>query len=103
MSAATGWEFTWEDAVDVGHRALNAMRLLNVKHGHTREYDTASPRLLEPPKEGPAKGRSLGPSLEKMKDDYYGYLGWGKDGRPLPETLKKLGLESVGKDLGIIK
>ena len=102
VSAATGWDFTWEEAVDVGERVMNMMRAFNIRHGHTREHDSASPRLLEPPTEGAAKGRSIGPVFDQMVDAYYGYMGWDKSGRPLPETLKRLGLESVGKDLGIL-
>jgi aldehyde:ferredoxin oxidoreductase len=38
-----------------------------------------------------------------MVDIYYELMGWDKAGRPLPETLKNLGLEGVGKEIGIIK
>jgi aldehyde:ferredoxin oxidoreductase len=103
VCAATGWDITWGECVDVGGRVMNMMRAFNIRHGHTREHDSASPRLLEPPPEGAARGISIEPVFDKMVDAYYGYMGWDKAGRPLPETLKKLGLESVGKDLGIIK
>jgi len=99
VSAATGWDFTWREAADAGERVLNLMRAFNIRHGHTRDHDTVSPRLLEPLQEGTAKGVSIGPKYDKMVDDYYEAMGWDKAGRPLPETLKRLGLESVIKDL----
>jgi len=99
VSAVTGWDFTWREAVDVGDRVLNMMRAFNIRHGHTREHNSASPRLLEPPSEGPAKGVSVAPEWDKMVDIYYELMGWDKAGRPLPETLKRLGLDSVARDL----
>ena len=36
---------------------------------------------------------------EKMLETYYKLMGWDTTGRPLPETLKKLGLDHIIKDL----
>jgi len=99
VSAVTGWDFTWQEAADVGQRALSLMRAFNVRHGHTREHNSVSPRLLEAPCEGLAKGLSIGPVLDQMLDAYYELNGWDKEGRPLPETLQKLGLERVSEEL----
>jgi aldehyde:ferredoxin oxidoreductase len=103
VSAVTGWDFTWREAVDVGDRTANMTRLYNIRCGQTREHDWMSPREYEAPTGGPAKGISAVAVWDKMLDIYYEAMGWDKEGRPLPETLKNLGLESVGKDLGIIK
>jgi aldehyde:ferredoxin oxidoreductase len=99
VSAATGWDFTLREAADVGERVLNLMRAFNIRHGHSREHNTVSPRLVEAPHEGLAKGISIGPKFDKMIDTYYEAMGWDKAGRPLPETLKRLGLDSIAKDL----
>lgn len=99
MLAVTGWDFTWREAADVGERIMNLMRAFNIRHGHTREHDSISPRIAEAPHEGPAKGISIGPKFDKMVDDYYEAMDWDKAGRPLPDTLKRLGLEYVIKDL----
>jgi len=103
LSAVTGWDYTWLDCLHVGDRAANMMRLFNIRCGQTREHDWMSPREYEAPTEGPAKGISAAPVWDKMLDTYYESMGWDKAGRPLPETLKKLGLEDVGKEMGIIK
>ena len=99
LSAVTGWDFTWREAVDVGERVMNLMRAYNIRHGQTREHDSIPPRLAEAPTGGPAQGISVAPAWDQMLDHYYELMGWDKAGRPLPETLKRLGLESVIKDL----
>ena len=39
-------------------------------------------------------------SLDNMLAIYYEQMGWNKEtGKPLPDTLKKLGLEFAVKDL----
>ena len=99
LDAVTGWDFTWRECAEVGERVMNVMRAFNNRHGMTREHNTVSPRLLEAPREGPAKGITIAPKFDQMIDWYYETLGWDKEGRPLPETLKRLGLESVSKEL----
>ncbi len=99
ISAATGWDFTWKEAADIGYRLLNLMRAFNIRHGETREHNTASPRILEPPGGGPTQGISVAPKWEQMLDVYYDKMGWDRQGRPLPETLKKSGLDDVAREL----
>jgi aldehyde:ferredoxin oxidoreductase len=101
VSAATGWDFTWREAAEVGYRVMNMMRAFNLRHGLTREHNYVSPRILETPTEGSAAGVSIAPVFDQMLDTYYEAMGWDKEGRPLPETLNRLGLDSVAKDLGI--
>jgi len=96
--AVVGWEdFTPEEALVVGHRALTLERIFNLKHGLTAEDDyKLSPRLTEPaPADaGPAVGLSIAPYIEGWVRDYYQALGWDrKTGKPLRSTLKKLELE----------
>jgi aldehyde:ferredoxin oxidoreductase len=68
VSAATGWDFTWREAADVGERVLNLMRSFNIRHGETRECNSVSPRMLERPLDGPAKGISVGEKWDEMVD-----------------------------------
>jgi len=99
VGAVTGWDFSWREAADVGERVLNLMRAFNIRHGETREHNSVSPRILEPPLDGPAKGISVGANWDQMVDTYYETRGWDKEGRPLPETLRRVGLEDVAKEL----
>ncbi len=101
-SALTGFDYGWLDCLHVGDRTTNLMRCFNIRCGQTREHDWMSPKDYEPPDDGPAKGISAAPVWDQMLDTYYEAMGWDKNGRPLPETLKNLGLESVTKDLARI-
>jgi aldehyde:ferredoxin oxidoreductase len=68
-----------------------------MQYGLTAADDiNVSPRLTEPaPADaGPAAGKSVGPYLEGWVRDYYEELGWHRQtGRPLRNTMKKLGME----------
>lgn len=100
LSAVTGWDFSWEEGMQVGLRAVNLLRAFNIRHGiNSREIDRPSPRYGSAPDAGPWKGRNLLNVWDKMLDAYYSGMGWDKSGVPLPETLEKLGLEDVSKDL----
>lgn len=100
VSAATGWNFTSEEANDAGLRFANLLRAFNIKCGITPSQEYPSARYCSTPTEGPAKGKSIMPHWEQMMDNYYELMGWDrKTGKPLAETLKKLGLDHVAKDL----
>ncbi|MFC2001031.1 aldehyde ferredoxin oxidoreductase family protein [Chloroflexota bacterium] len=101
VRAATGWEdFTEGEAETVGLRILNLTRVYNFRCGHTRELEAPSPRYGSAPVDGPAEGWSIIPVLDGMLDSYYEQMGWDKaTGKPLPDTLKKLGLEHIIKDI----
>jgi len=100
INAATGWNFTFQDAMGVGRRAVNLMRAFNIRHGLTAENDAPSPRYSSTPVDGMAKGKSIAEVFPEMRAKYHEMMGWDKTtGKPLPETLKGLGLDKVAKDL----
>ncbi|MFC1925515.1 aldehyde ferredoxin oxidoreductase family protein [Chloroflexota bacterium] len=99
LSALTGWDFSWQEAAEVGERSMSLQRAFNIKHGHTREDNSISPRLKEALPDGPSQGVSIAANFDKMIDRYNEAVGWDREGRPLPENLKRLGLEFVIKDL----
>ena len=51
------------------------------------------------PLDGVAAGRAIMPHWDKMLQNYYKLMGWDEKGKPLPETLRSLGLEDVIQDL----
>ncbi|MFC1976751.1 aldehyde ferredoxin oxidoreductase family protein [Chloroflexota bacterium] len=100
FNAATGWDFTAGEAQDVGFRVANLMRAFNLRHGVSVDVEKPSPRWSSAPVDGPAQDISINEHWDSMLDNYYKLMGWDrKTGRPLPETLKAIGLESVIGDL----
>ena len=100
-TALTGYPLTREGTLIVGERVLNLVRAFNIKHGYTPKYDLdISPKFLNPPIDGPVKGITMKPHLESMIKEYNKLSGWDNTtGKPLPETLKKLELDFLIKDL----
>ncbi|MFQ5895678.1 MAG: aldehyde ferredoxin oxidoreductase C-terminal domain-containing protein, partial [Nitrospinota bacterium] len=97
VAAATGWkDFALEEALRVGERVMNLERLFSVKRGRTLLHDLdVGEKLLEAPRDGLAAGKALGPHLRGMVQEYYRLNGWDPEtGNPLPETLRRLGLEA---------
>ncbi|MBI4296945.1 MAG: hypothetical protein HY676_00250 [Chloroflexi bacterium] len=100
LNAATGWDFTLQDAMDMGRRTVNMMRVYNLRCGITKEMDAPSPRYSSIPSDGPSQGRNVAPHWEGMLRLYYRLMGWDEaTGKPLPETLKALGLDNIVADV----
>jgi len=94
VSAATGWDFTAIEGLNVGKRIVNLLRCFNMRHGHIATMDAPSPRYGSAPVDGPSKGIGIIPQWDEMRSKYYEGMGWEKEtGKPLPETLKRYGLE----------
>jgi aldehyde:ferredoxin oxidoreductase len=94
VSAATGWDFSIEEAMEVGRRVVNLLRAFNIRHGHTVEMDAPSRRYGSTPADGPSKGKSIMVYWDELRSKYYEQMGWDKDtGKPLPDTLTHLALE----------
>ncbi len=100
VRAITGWDFTPEEAKSVGLRAVNLMKAYNIRCGITKENDRPSERYGSTPIDGPSKGIAIMPHWNKMLENYYKHMGWDTEtGKPLPETLEKLGLGEVVQDI----
>ncbi|MFC1941160.1 aldehyde ferredoxin oxidoreductase family protein [Chloroflexota bacterium] len=100
VSAATGWDFPIEEAMEVGRRVVNLLRAFNIRQGHTAEMDAPSPRYGSAPVDGPSQGKSIMVHWNELRSKYYEQMGWDKEtGKPLPDTLRHLGLEHTVPDL----
>jgi aldehyde:ferredoxin oxidoreductase len=100
VNAATGWNLTVDEALDTGRRVINLLRMFNFRHGLDPNLEAPSPRYSSTPVDGPAQGISIAEHFDWMKQNYWKLMGWDtKTGRPLPETLKELGLEELIADL----
>jgi len=100
LNAATGWDFTEEEARNVGLRALNLMRAFNLRHGFDSTKEYPSSRYGSIPIDGPHQGRDFKPVWDTMLDIYYRNLGWDRHtGKPLLKTLDKLGLSYLNNEI----
>lgn len=99
VAAVTGWDFTPEEAMEVGRRAVNTMRAFNIRNGITGDLDAPSKRYGSTPIDGPAEGKAFMEGFGKMLQDYYELMGWDENGTPLPETLEKVGLPEAVAEL----
>ncbi|MCX5818937.1 MAG: aldehyde ferredoxin oxidoreductase family protein [Deltaproteobacteria bacterium] len=100
FNAVTGWNWTLDDAFTAGRRIVNLLRVFNFKHGMKAEDERPSTRYGSIPVGGLAQGKNIMEKWDIMVKNYYELMGWDSEtGKPLPETLKSLGLENVIKDL----
>ncbi len=92
LNDLTGSDYDMEQALKIGRRVVNLMRMFNIREGMTREHDSFSPRLGMPPVDGPAMGKSIAPTFERVLQSYYKTSGWDREGRPTRGLLKELDL-----------
>ena len=91
FSAAVGIEMTPQDLMEAGERINNLERLFNIREGFTRADDTLPRRFLKDSILD-NQGNPQTVDIERLLDMYYLARGWDPEGRPLPETLERLGL-----------
>ncbi len=101
VEAATGWEgFTGEEALAVGRRISNLLRVYNLNCGMTPALERPSKRYGSVPVDGPVAGKDIKEHWDDMRRMYYDLMGWDfETGKPLPETLRKLGLSDLVSDV----
>ena len=95
INAATGWDMTIDEVMQVGKRAVNCYRLFSLKHGIRPEMEMPSPRYCSTPVDGPAEGIVIGGEVFlEMRRVFWQNMGWDTElGRPLKETLEKFSLD----------
>ena len=100
LNAATGWDYTPDEAMRFGRRTAALLRAFNLRCGLGPELEQPSKRYGSVPTNGPAKGQDPMANWDKMVDTWYEQVGYDRaTGRPKPELLQSLGLEQVSKDL----
>ena len=91
INAATGWQLTPNEYMEIGARVQTLRQAFNVKHGIEPKDFKISERALGRPvqKAGANKGRSV--EIEVMMRDYWTQFGWDpKTGKPSQETINEL-------------
>lgn len=101
FSAVTGIERTADDLLQAGERICNLERLFNLREGFTRAQDALPRRFLKEAVKD-SKGELHTIDIERLLDDYYLARGWDTDGKPLPETLKRLGIADQSPGASVI-
>ncbi len=100
FNAVTGRDLSLSDALTIGRRIINKLRIFNFRHGLDPALEVPSPRYGSTPVDGPAKGKSVEPYFHWMKSFYFELMGWDPaTGMPLPQTLDALALEKLIPDL----
>jgi aldehyde:ferredoxin oxidoreductase len=100
FNAATGWNKTPEEYMEIGARIQTLRQAFNVKQGIKPKEVKTGPRALglPPQKEGANKGRTV--DLETMMSDYWREFGWDpQTGEPKNSSLDRLDIEDSKKDL----
>jgi len=84
VNAATGLDYTFEDLMQVGERAIQLQRRLYLEFGGA---DEDLPSFMEAAiPDGPTKGRKIDRrDFAAAREHYYKLWGWDADGRP-PEA-----------------
>ena len=96
LNAITGWDTTKEEAMVMGKRTAAIFRAFNARCGHTPDMERPSTRYGSTPIDGPAVGQSVMANWDLMHRRYYDIVEWDPEtGKPLPRTLKELGLEEL--------
>ncbi len=83
LNAATGWQRTPEEYLQIGANIQTLKQSFNIKHGVDPWQNRISDRALglPPLDDGPNAGRSV--EVEKMMQDYWQEFGWDRtSGRP---------------------
>jgi aldehyde:ferredoxin oxidoreductase len=88
-------EYLWY----VGEKVYNLERCFNVREGFDRKDDTLPKRFLSEPLQGGIRDGEMIRKPDAILDEYYAARGWDRNGIPTEETLARLGLEEVAKDI----
>jgi aldehyde:ferredoxin oxidoreductase len=101
LNAATGWNMTMKEYMQVGERAIDLTRAFNAREGLTRSDDQLPKRLMEPLPDGQFAGKPFTQEmLDSMLDNYYELRGWDKKtGIPTRAKLERIGLKFVADEL----
>jgi len=95
VNAATDWELSLEEMLEIGERATNLARVFNAREGFSRKDDTLPERLFSPLENGALKGEFIPrDEFESALTELYSLKGWNPEtGNPTLERLAALSLD----------
>lgn len=100
LNATTGWDFTLDESLDAGHRAIILRSIFDTQRGWKAQDDwtKVGPRFLEAVPDGKYEGFTIARFLPDLIQEYYRLSGRHEtSGRPFLATLKRLGLEEFAR------
>jgi aldehyde:ferredoxin oxidoreductase len=81
LNAATGWDLTMEEALEIGKRGIDDARIFNYRFGVDEKEDNLPERLYQPLENGSLKGQSIDKeAFLDMKQEYYKIMDWDEKG-----------------------
>jgi aldehyde:ferredoxin oxidoreductase len=95
VRAATGWDMTMDELVEVGARRIHLLRAFNAREGIGRDADVLPKKLFQPlGGTGPTAGVAVtAEEMERARESYYRLAGCDPaTGYPTREKLGTLGL-----------
>lgn len=93
LNAATGWDMSMHELVEVAERTLNLARVFNVREGFTSKDDWLPDRFFHPQTSGFLSDTAVDPNeLRSAIQTYYGMMGWNSEGVPIEATLHYLNI-----------
>lgn len=94
VNAATDWNLTLDDLLEIGERATNLARVFNAREGFTRKDDTLPERLFGPLENGALKGKAFPrDEFESALTVLYTIKGWDTlTGTPTRDRLEALSM-----------
>ncbi len=99
LNAATGWNKTPDEYMEIGKRIQTLRQMFNIREGikplSLKMHDRVSGN--PPLSKGPNAGKTL--PVEQMMRDHWKAFGWSDEGVPTAETLAKLELEKLVEEL----
>jgi aldehyde:ferredoxin oxidoreductase len=100
LNAVTGWDCDIWEAMTIGRRIVNQMRVFAFRHGLRKEMEAPSLRYGSSPVDGPVQGKHIMPFWQDLRSNYYHHMGWDPEtGKPLPKTLEDLDLSHIIDDI----
>jgi len=98
VNAATGFDYSPEEFLQIGERINNLTRLFNVREGFDAKDDALPERCRTPLAEGRRAGMPM--DIRGMLAEYYRECGWDLEGVPTEERLRSLGLDGARRRTG---
>ena len=91
VNAATGFNYSFEDLMEIGERSIQLQRKLYLDQGGTDAQ--FRPFLSKEIPRGPSKGAHIKKAdFDNARRHYYAIMGWDEAGYPESSTLKRLGI-----------